>query len=300
MSAHVVVGTNGSASAGRAVRWAASAAERLGVVLLVVLVLEQQDSGGVRSAGGTQTLIRAEATARVGHPGLSIQRRLAYGDVVTQLARASEATVLIVLGTDRGPQQTRTSPYGALAARLVTSAPCPVAVIPAREPGPGATLVVGIDDDVQATPVLAVAIDVAAWSGSSLDLVHAWKPAPPFLADVGPEEQHPPLGVSDAMTDIITRTFARKSDLPAGVELRVELVVGGAVDALCSAAQHASLLVIGSHGRHVLASLALGSVSRSLLSLMPCPLLIVPRSASDARLVPRPGPSEGPSVAATG
>ncbi|OAN35859.1 hypothetical protein A4X17_00390 [Plantibacter sp. H53] len=299
MSAHVVVGTNGSASAGRAVRWAASAAERLGAVLLVVLVLEQQDSRGVRSVGGTQTLIRAEATARAGHPGLSVERRLAYGDVVTQLARASEATVLLVLGTDRGPQQTRTSPYGALAARLVTSAPCPVAVIPAREPGPGAAMVVGIDDDVQATSVLTVAIDVAAWSGSSLDLVHAWKPAPPFQADVGPEEQYPPLGVSDAMTDIITRTFARESDLPAGVELRVELVVGGAVDALRSAAQHASLLVIGSHGRHVLASLALGSVSRSLLSLMPCPLLIVPRSAGDARLVPRPGPSEGPSVAST-
>jgi len=63
-------------------------------------------------------------------------------------------------------------------------------------------------------------------------------------------------------------------------EIRTEH--GSAIDVLLSAASGARLVVTASHSRGALARAALGSTSRGLVKLSPCPVLVVPRSTAVA------------------
>lgn len=284
----VVVGTNGSAASRRAVRWAAETAQRIGATLLIILVVEQADWWQV-SDDASPILERAERAAAVDVPGLVVQTLLVAGDPVAQLLGAASSAALLVVGTDHDGRRMPAASFGTVPARVVAAASSPVAVIPHASGDPHG-VVAGIEDDVQASAVLALALDAASWDGSRLTVVHAATPAPAVLGAAAPAGQRVPIEVAERLTEIVARSFARRS-LPAEREPLVEMLVGNAVQVLTGAAAGAALLVIGTHGRSALATLVLGSVCRALLSQANCPLLIVPRGTGTLRLGATPAAS---------
>jgi nucleotide-binding universal stress UspA family protein len=58
--------------------------------------------------------------------------------------------------------------------------------------------------------------------------------------------------------------------------LTVELVQGSPPEALCAAAEHAQLLVVGSHGHGQIFEAVLGSVSQYCVRHAACPVVVIP------------------------
>jgi nucleotide-binding universal stress UspA family protein len=141
--AHILVATDGSAGASRAVDLATELAKALACELLIVAVADrllgeevrQLPHGGV-SAGEllealtTQTLKAAEVRAR--ELGASqIEVRTAWGDVTKSLLNiaTSSSTKMIVVGR-RGRGQLAGLLLGSVSQKLVSLAPCPVLIVP--------------------------------------------------------------------------------------------------------------------------------------------------------------------------
>lgn len=139
----IMVATDGSSGANRAVDVAAKLAKALAGDLLVVTVADSQlgeearqlariegNIGDVLEALTTKTLKEAEAQAR--HLGVSrIELRAGSGDVAQSLIdiAASNSVEMIVLGR-RGRGQLAGLLLGSVSQKLAGLAPCTVVVVP--------------------------------------------------------------------------------------------------------------------------------------------------------------------------
>lgn len=281
MLPQVVVGTNGSAASRHAVRWAAGVAQRIGATLRIVLVVEQAEWWQVFD-DTSPVLVRAQRAVAADAPGLATQTVLVAGDPVAQLLGAASSATMLVVGTDHDGRRMPAASFGTIPARVAAAASCPVAVIPHASVELHG-VVAGIDDDVQAPAVLAVAMDAALWDRSRLTVVHAATPAPAVDGEHVPTVEGTPILALKRMTEIVTRAFDGRRH-SSELEPRVELLAGDAVQVLIRATEGAALLVVGTHGRSALATPILGSVCRALLSQASCPLLVVPRGSASPRL----------------
>ncbi len=141
--ANIIVATDGSAGACRAVEVAAELAKALACELLIVTVADQLLGEEVRQlphTGATagdllealtgQTLKAAQARACEVGP-LSIQVRTCWGDVTRSLIdlATQTSTKMIVVGR-RGRGQLAGLLLGSVSHKLVSLAPCAVVVVP--------------------------------------------------------------------------------------------------------------------------------------------------------------------------
>jgi nucleotide-binding universal stress UspA family protein len=140
---HIMVATDGSSGADRAVDVAAEVARALSGDLLIVTVADslafeeaQQvartggNTGDVLEALTMQTLKAAEARAR--HLGVSqIELRVGWGDVTRSLIDITKggSVEMIVVGR-RGRGQLAGLLLGSVSQKLVSLAPCAVVVVP--------------------------------------------------------------------------------------------------------------------------------------------------------------------------
>lgn len=140
---HIMVATDGSSGADRAVDVAAEIARALSGNLLIVtvadsLVFEQAQqlvrtegsTGDVVEAMTTQTLKAAEARAR--HLGVSqIELRVGWGDITRSLIdMATAVPVEMIIVGRRGRGQLAGLLLGSVSQKLVSLAPCAVVVVP--------------------------------------------------------------------------------------------------------------------------------------------------------------------------
>ncbi|WP_300178385.1 universal stress protein [Bradyrhizobium sp.] len=139
----ILVATDGSAGANRAIEAAAEIAKALACNLLIVtvadLLLGEElrqlpqtgvSTGDVLEALTSRTLRSAEACAR--HLGvLQVEVRTAWGDVTRSLldTAVNSSAKMIVIGR-RGRGQLAGLPLGSVSQKLVSLAPCPVLVVP--------------------------------------------------------------------------------------------------------------------------------------------------------------------------
>jgi nucleotide-binding universal stress UspA family protein len=119
------------------------------------------------------------------------------------------------------------------------------------------------------------ALDMAKLRGADLVIGHVI-PTPGVLG----------YGVGEVAEPVDTRTqegaenqleaLRRKAER-AGVPARTEILSGSPYDALAVAAgkAHASMLVLGTHGRTGFSRMVMGSVASHLLCTAPCPVLTV-------------------------
>lgn len=141
-------------------------------------------------------------------------------------------------------------------------------------------LLVAVDFSDQTDLILRVVRRLAKSLDATVWVVHAAEPEPDFVGyDAGPEvvrgqvakelrEEHRHLQqYTDQLRD-------------AGVEAKAILVRGPTVEALLAMAekQGADLIVVGSHGRGMVAEMMLGSVSQGLIRAGRWPVTVVPVS----------------------
>ena len=141
--ANIMVATDGSSGASRAVDVAAELAKSFACDLLIVTVADRllgeevrqlphtgASAGDVLEALTSQTLRAAEARAR--ELGLSrIEVRTCWGDVTQSLIdlAANSSTKMIVVGR-RGRGRLASLLLGSVSHKLVSLAPCAVVVVP--------------------------------------------------------------------------------------------------------------------------------------------------------------------------
>ena len=139
-------------------------------------------------------------------------------------------------------------------------------------------ILVAVDFSESTEQVIRVAKRFATSLEASLWLVHVAEPEPDFVGyDAGPDvvrEQ-----VAKEFRDEHRNLQAHADRLrEAGVDATSMLVRGSTVDSLLEMAekQGSDLIVVGSHGRGMVAEMLLGSVSQGLIRARDCPVTVVP------------------------
>lgn len=161
-------------------------------------------------------------------------------------------------------------------------APCAVAVAPrgfARSGGELRLVGVGVDDSPEANAALELARHLARRVGAVIratTVVHLEHPFGSFTA----WEPAWPVDVPDAR-DTGQRLLDRLLADP-GHKATGEVAVGTTWEQLASRSGDLDLLVLGARNHSPLRRLVLGSTSTKLVRHIPCPLLVLPRTA-DAR-----------------
>ncbi|MEV5741775.1 universal stress protein [Microbispora rosea] len=276
----VVVGTDGSAGAIRAVEWAAGHAVLQGLPLRVVHAVERLPYDGPRypipdsydrlAPSGRQLLDHAERVARDRGPGLDVTTELAEGRpgrvLRDQAARASE----VVLGS-HGAGGFPGMLLGSVGNQVAGHVAVPVVVVRPEPPEAAAEIVAGFDCSEASGPALAYAFEEARLRGHRVRVVCAWEPPVPYGPVIGMDLD----GMRRAAEDYARGELQPWRSGYADVKAELDMVRAHPVSALIEASSRALLLVVGSHGRNAFTAAVLGSVSRAVLAHARCPVAVV-------------------------
>lgn len=139
-------------------------------------------------------------------------------------------------------------------------------------------ILVAIDFSDPTDKILRVARKLAKSMEASMWLVHVAEPEPDFVGyEAGP----------DVVRDQVARRFREEHRVlqgqadalrADGIEAKAMLVQGATVETLLDMRekQGSDLIVVGSHGRGMVAEMLLGSVSQGLIRAAACPVTVVP------------------------
>ncbi|WP_418955454.1 universal stress protein [Streptomyces tritici] len=146
-------------------------------------------------------------------------------------------------------------------------------------------VVAAVDGSEHSDRALEWALGAAHRLGAELRVVHV----SPEALQLGMARLHS-IGEDLDIGDAVLDGARRRVEGYAGGTVRAtyETLEGTVSDALLAEARGARMLVLGSRGRGGFASLLLGSTSRSLTSVAPCPVVVVPHEARAAALTDRP------------
>lgn len=291
-SGSVVVGYDGSPESVHSVRWAAHEAHRRDRDLVVAFAsaYERQVAPDVvhlytpqeADQAAEQVAQRGVQIAQEAEPGLTVHVRTSRRTGAAELVHLSKSADLIVLGDGRHGRVGGVL-VGSVAFAVATHADCSVVVVPldaVEQPGPQSRVVVGVDGSSGSARAVSLAAGLAADSGADLLLVSAWEtPARDhwsriYLAD--DEWRHKDIAAAkDAAAQHVAAALAQvKADHPDLV-VHEQVTEGRAAAVLARASRGAGLVVVGTRGRGDLASLLMGSVSRSLMHEAHCPVQVV-------------------------
>ncbi len=255
-TASIVVGTDGSDQARRAVRWAAAEACLRQVPLDVVhawmppLPINPQDlfidCGPLEDA---ERAVLHRIVAQLNETGAGsneVRPVLVMNDAATALVEAASDAQLLVVGS-RGHGGFAGLRLGSVSRKCLHRAPCPVAVVPAGwSPQDHRRIVVGVDGSEGSRHTLRWAIDAAARHAVHLDVLNVWSWAE-VLVSAGPAMS---FGVDAAreaseslLAELARSVIADARPSPTHVELRP--VAGAPAATLVEAAGSADLLVVG-------------------------------------------------------
>ena len=279
----ILVGTDGSASATAAVRWAAVEADRRGAALRIVHAFDESWAtvparpglGLVETAhdGAAVMTTDARLTANATAPGVSVRADTVVGDAPTALLAAAVSADLVVLG-NRGRGGFTSLVLGSTSLRVAAHAPCPVAVVRGRTMALDGPVVVGSDGSHGGESTLRTGFEAAAARHTGLLVVRAFQlpalPATPGMPVVAASERECETGERNAVAALLAPW---RDKFPT---VRVDTLVscGDAGRVLVGTSHTAQLLVVGSRGLGTFVGTVLGSVTTQLLHHADCPVLI--------------------------
>jgi nucleotide-binding universal stress UspA family protein len=287
---HVVVGTDGSDPATRAVQWAAREAALRHLPLRVVhgFVWPQlhtplsppapMEIGSALRDTARQLLADAADAARTAEPDLEVQTSLVDAGGAAALLRSAADAAVLVVGT-RGLGGFSGLIVGSTGVQLAMYAPCPIVVIrdgdtdtPDLADRP---VVVGVDASEHAAAALGFAFQEASLRGAPLRAVHAWTEP----VSTGPGDMLPLVydvqKVQGEENRLLAEMLAGWSDKHPDVTVTRDVVRGRADHALIEASSRAQLLVVGARGVGGFRGLLFGSVSQAALHHAHCPVAVV-------------------------
>ncbi|TNB72107.1 universal stress protein [Arthrobacter sp. BB-1] len=272
----IAVATNDSPQSQAAVLWAARRAERSGLPLVILHVVDDRWMAepypwiGVLEEAGDKLLQTAAGRIRGAFP-IGVTTRLLTGSVGGSLAKYSGKASMVVVGSGTGHLG------GSLADRalqVAASSKVPVAVVGTQELEGRSGVVVGVDGSKEATQAVAFAAAEADREGDDLTVVYAIN-APDRVTDAGLLS----TSLADLITEeeriVLSETVAGlNEDYPSLRVHRVLETERGPVESLVDAAAGARMLVVGSRGRGGIKRLLLGSTAHGVLKHLPCPTVI--------------------------
>ncbi|WP_436700359.1 universal stress protein [Nocardioides sp. BYT-33-1] len=294
----IVVATDGSEDADRAVRWAAgqAALERRPLTVVTAIgapgvpaiawsgmgAAYAYDPGQLQESGRAITGAAVEI-ARQLQPDLEVASAVLLGDPRHVLVDLSRDVHLIVLGS-RGRGVLRSKVLGSVSAAVSRDAGCPVVVCRPRrqEERPDAGVLVGADGTPESLPVIEFAFRQAALRDLPLTVVHAvWDevgavhgPALVSPRETGLDEYRALLGESVA---------GIASDFPE-VTVDLRLARGMAEDCLTDTSAIWDLIVVGRHPVDSLLRLVTGAVATSVVERSRTTVAVVPQADPPAEI----------------
>ena len=144
--------------------------------------------------------------------------------------------------------------------------------------GPERRIVVGVEGSGYARAALIWALEEAHHRGAVIEVVTCYSPT---YVPAAPDLGYVPLDSFDLAAEVekmqgeVIESAVEASDFGDEVEVRRVLQKGRPADTLMTAAEGATMLVVGNRGRGGFAGLRLGSVSQAIAHHSPCPLVIV-------------------------
>ncbi len=304
----IVIGTDFSAHAVPAGEVALALARKLGDSLVLAHAFEP--FRGQYPEGLTPEIVsamRKRAQAELGAgaaelraQGVAVDERLADGpapDTLVTLGREVDARLLVV-GTHGRSAASRLL-FGSVAERSVLLSDRPVLVVRARAENDedgwtsgrrNLRLVVGVDVSSASRAAIAWVRGLRATLPCDVTFLHAYNPADE-LARLGLVGTGGLVGTHPTVTEAIERELAPLiDDLPGEgrTTLRVDPSWGSTGERLASDARRlgADLLVIGTHQRHALRRLMLGSTVHQTIRAAELPVLCVPSLLAEEEPLP--------------
>jgi nucleotide-binding universal stress UspA family protein len=285
----VVVGTDGSGHADRAVEWAADVATAEHRALVVVhaihtasgwLLPPMVDVGGLNDAIAQEAEAMVEHTKQrleQRHPGLAVTSVLTHDDPRDVLIELSRHAHLMVVGS-RGHGPARRLVLGSVSSALVRHTHCPLVVIPAspREPA-GNEVVVGVGGTSASRATLELAFRAASWREAPLRVVHC------FLEPSVSDGQALVAPAHSAYLDerlLVSESLAGLREKYPDVAVTVELDRALMDDVLLELTPTAGLVVVGSEEHNAVTDFVIGSVATTLIENGRCPVAVVPHPRS--------------------
>ena len=150
--------------------------------------------------------------------------------------------------------------------------------------GPERRIVVGVEGSGYARAALIWALEEAHHRGAVIEVVTCYSPT---YVPAAPDLGYVPLDSFDLAAEVekmqgeVIESAVEASDFGDEVEVRRVLQKGRPADTLMTAAEGATMLVVGNRGRGGFAGLRLGSVSQAIAHHRPCPLVIVRTGLAD-------------------
>ena len=143
------------------------------------------------------------------------------------------------------------------------------------------TIIVALDYSESTPVVLKAAVEMARAFGASLHLLHVLEAEPAYTAYGFTPDEFPAIHLfqEEARKRAAVKLDELLATVPSDITgVRTKLVDGAPLYAILDYAKEvaADLVVLGSHGHGVVASILLGSVAESLVRKAELPTLVVP------------------------
>ena len=270
----IVVGTDGSRRADRAVDWAAGRAAALGLPLLILHVVPGRPTPSTPLTAVTasfeegfheEALERLERVVRRAHElhaDLDVTGEIVEGNAAHVLAQASKEAALVVVGARGESAPVTVRLLGGVSDQVTAYAVGPIAVIPDEEhASPDGPVVLGVDESPEARAAMWFAFETAAERGVPVVAIHAWQDR---------DSREIVARVTDIVEGMLTEARAEYPEVP--VEVRV--IHGKPHHELVQASKEAGLVVVGSRGIGGFTGLLLGSTSKRVLRDSHCPVVV--------------------------
>ncbi|MGW3012361.1 universal stress protein [Streptomyces sp. NPDC001219] len=285
----LVVGTDGSDSAFRALDWAADEAARHGLPLRVVHASRwERYEGAVPADGGERpgeqvlaesVVAAAVELARRRQTDLQVSGEVLPTDAVTALLNEGLHATALIVGT-RGRGEIAGLLLGSVSLAVSARARCPVIVVrgdPAGLAGSHGRVLLGVAGPAEESAAIRFAFREAERRRCTLEAVCAWPlpvrdatEAPLLAADARRHHEKQASALLDEALDEVSGAY------PA-VRVRRVTVEGPAHKVLVHRTAAADLLVTGAQHRQGHFGLQIGRVAHTALCHATCPVAVVPQ-----------------------
>lgn len=284
----IVVGTDGSQRANKAVEWAADRAVARKLPLLVIYIIPEQPTVAITmipQAAQLEREARDQAKQKVNavveavkskHPGLnvigvSVEGNPAY--VLSEWSRDAELVVIGARGQGGAPMSVRL--LGGVSDAVAAHGHGPIAVVSDDAVDhPGGPVVVGVDDSPEARAALRLAFEAAEVRGVPVVAVHAYDYGPREAPWVSDPQSAVATQLKEQLAGKVEEVLAEVKEAHPHVPIEIQIVGSRPQDALVEASKQAGLVVVGSRGRGGFSGLLLGSTSKHVLREAYCPVIV--------------------------
>ncbi|MGE0308342.1 MAG: universal stress protein [Acidimicrobiia bacterium] len=271
----IMVGIDGSSSAGAALRWALQESTlRSGSVTAVMVwdYLDQHHTDSSTEFDPAYDAVAAEAalkrfiTTAVGETnGGQVGTEVVCDLVARGLVRASKDASLLVLGA-RGRGGFAELLLGSVSQRCLHKASCAVAIVrspPAENTREHGRIVAGVDGSADGQAALRWAAQEAAHRDAQLRVVHAAQPTQSTYFDLPLPDPVRAVDVANREANAILEHAISQLN-PSSVKVEAVPATGSPAKALLNACEEADLVVIGRAGHSALRSRLVGSVATQI------------------------------------